>query len=138
MNLRMLALSAVTLFVFAATSGAQGAGCRPTDEHAHALREYAVLLATEQSPQMDRTRHQYGIVVVPASEVKLVTDTQTCGAAARKYKHVLRKKGKSDHLVYVVRVGERYIVYDPDEKVGEFTVHMVFDKHFVLLASFAA
>jgi hypothetical protein len=138
MNSRMSAvLAAVILVAVSGVSAAQEPGCRATDENAEGFRDYAVQLATEQSPEMIQTRQTYGIVAVPETEVQIVTDRQTCAAAARKYKHALGEHGKSDRLVYVVRIGERYVVYDPDEKAGEFTVHMVFDKHFKLLATFA-
>lgn len=116
---------------------AQEAGCRPTDEHVQGLREYALQLATEQSADMDSLRTRYGIVRVDASQVEIVSDARTCASAARKFKHELGEHGKSDRQVYVVRVGERYIVSDPTAKAGEFEVHMVFDKHFKLLATFA-
>lgn len=137
MSSRVIMMFAAMALLLAPPAGAQDAGCRPTDEAAQGLREYAILLATEQSQEMIETRRVYGLVAVPESEVLIVTDRKTCAAAARKYQHALGDRGRSDRRVYVVQIGERYIVYDPDERAGEFTVHMVFDKHFKLLATFA-
>lgn len=133
----IVALAAVILFAVPGLASAQEAGCRPTDETAEGLREYALQLATEQSTEMDSTRQRYGLVVVPESEVEIVSDPRICASAARKFKHGLGEHGKSDRQVYIVRIGERYIVSDPTAKAGEFDVHMVFDKHFKLLASFS-
>jgi hypothetical protein len=116
-------------------SGAQG--CLPTDDNAQALRNYALRLATDGSADMDSTRTRYGLVMVAASEVQIVTDKPTCASAARKFHHAVGEKGKADRLVYVVRIGTRYIVTDPDEHMGEFSVHVVFDSKFKQLASFA-
>lgn len=116
----------------------QEPGCRPVDEEAEGLRDYAVQLATEQTPRMDAKRQRYGIVAVPESEVQIVVnDRQLCAAAARKFQREFGDKGKVVRQVYVVRIGDRYLVSDPTARVGEFTAHMVFDKHFKLLASFA-
>ncbi len=134
----LVALAA--LILVAPTHGviaAQEAGCRPTDEHVEGLKEYALQLATEQGADMDTLRARYGIARVDAAQVEIVSDAKTCAAAARKFKHELGERGRSDRQVYVVRVGDRYIVSDPTATAGEFEVHMVFDRHFKLLASFA-
>ncbi len=137
MTLRLVAALAAAMLVIGSHASAQDAGCRPTDANAEGLRQFAVRLATDPSARMEAKRQRYSLVPVAATEVQIVTDPQTCATAARKFKHGLGESGKSDRQVYVVRVGDRYIVYDPTAKAGEFEVHMVFDKHFKLLASFA-
>ena len=128
----LLALTAIALA--ARASAAQG--CLPTDEHAQALREYGVVLATDTSAKIDTMRVDYGLVRVPASEVQIVTDKQVCATAARRF-DAEQGEHKKGRLVYVVRVGTRYIVTDPKATMGEFQIHVVYDKNFKRLAGFA-
>ena len=136
---RPVRIACLASLLLAAPAAAEAqAGCRPVDDHAEGLREYALQLATEQSPQMDSTRQRYGLVRVAEAEVQIVADDrQVCAAAARKFQHELGEKGKAERQVYVVRIGDRYLVTDPTATAGEFHLHMVFDRHFKLLASFA-
>ena len=58
---------------------------------------------------------------VPASEVDYITNENTCKTAGREYKKAIGCTGSSP-AVHVIRVGARFLVTDPNEGMGEWTV----------------
>lgn len=112
-------------------------GCLPPDDLAASMMTYAVQLATDTDPEIVATRDAYGILPVPESEVELISHTQTCNKAGREYKKAVGLQGPAPD-VHVIRIGTRYLVFDPATKGGEFVVHVVFDDQFNELATFGA
>lgn len=121
--------------------------CRQFDDYAENLAGYAEMLASDTTTEIAETRLQYGITPVPPSSVAYVTDEAICRRAALRFnEEAVDEEGRGgdrpDRQVYVVRLGTtpetiRYIVEDPDERAGEFTVGMVFDADFRHLATYA-
>lgn len=121
--------------------------CRQFDGYAENLVGYAEMLAADTTTEITETRLRYGIIPVPPSSVAYVTDEAVCRRAALRFNEAAvdeegRGGDRPDRQVYVVRIGTtpetiRYLVEDPDERAGEFTVGMVFDAEFRHLATYA-
>lgn len=111
--------------------------CLPADDVVGATHNYAVELATTSDPEMIIDRDSYGILPVPESEVEVVTHTNTCRKAGREYKKELGLSGKAPS-VHVVRIGTRYLVFDPDTATAdsEFISYVIFDDQFSKVGSF--
>lgn len=102
------------LLLMAGTQLAAGqqSGCLPPGTTSAKLLESAVRMATEDSiPEMIAHRNRLGILPVPASEVELITDDQTCNHAATVFQRVTGLNDRAP-AVDVVRVGTRYMVVD--------------------------
>ena len=136
---KLVIVAAVACGIALATAGsvaAQGGSkCLPADGLEAALFTYAQLLATSTEPRFDTVRANYGILPVPASEVELISDKATCRDASQAYKNVLGATGSSPD-VWVIRIGSRFMVTDPNETMGDKVVSMTFDGSFNHLATF--
>lgn len=111
---------------------AQSHGCLPVDDQALDLREWAETLVGDSALAEERVLWQ--VAIVPPAEVQIVQDPEVCSLAANVYGAGLQEDPRD---VYVVRVGTRYIVWDPQERVGEFGTHIVFDLDWNLLVAVA-
>lgn len=108
--------------------------CLAPDAEAAGIVNYAKLLVSEAS--LEDTRIRYGLDVVAQSEIEIIQAPNLCSEAGAAYASALN--GTQTRQVHVVRVGTRYIVVDPEERVGEFLLYMVFDSTWHRLASFAS
>ena len=77
----------------------------------------------------ERTLRTYNVERVKRREIKAVTDPVVCERAAIAYGRVLRDES-SDRKVHILRVGDRYIVMDPDYVPDEFHRAVTFDSTF--------
>ena len=141
-RLLLLGVSLAPLSLASDAFAQQSPGCLGGGPEADALVSYVQRLVTEDSEAIRTTRARYHLVLGSAEQVTLVTDDQLCRRAARTYSHRLDDRGRLDRAVWVVyidgeRDDQRYVVLDPSELVGEFQLHMVFDRTFKLLAQFA-
>jgi hypothetical protein len=118
---------------------AQTYTCQPaTGSHALALKDYVVRL-TGGDPSLADTRDSYKLPATSASKVTVITTKSTCQAAAQAYHRATRGTTAPaiSRSVVVVKVGTtRYVVYDPQERHGEYAITFVFDMSWVPLAGF--
>ena len=134
MNTRLWLLFAIGSLAYLSPDVVE-AQCLDADHFSANMLAYADALATSSDSVFVETRDRYGILPVLASEVELVTDSETCKTAGLEYKKTLDLSGEAP-LVHVVRIGTRYIVMNPDQRAGEFIVYVVFDDQFSKLATF--
>lgn len=107
---------------------AQGGDCLPDDDVLENLWGYARQLGTDTTTSFADRRLAYDIPLTTLSEVQPVFDSAVCRRAAQAYEQELDLPGQPS--VYVVRIGTRYVVLDPDTKRGEFSVYLVLDMNF--------
>jgi hypothetical protein len=90
-------------------------------------------MATEDSiPAVIAHRARLRILPVPASEVEVITDDQTCNQAARQFRKAVFLTARAP-AVDVVRVGTRYVVVDATFKSKKGTPLVVLDEQFNVL-----
>ena len=77
----------------------------------------------------EKTLAVYKVARVKSWEVKPISDGGTCTRAANAYSKVVNEP-KPDRLVHVLRVGERYIVMDPEYTVDGYHRAVTFDLTF--------
>ena len=107
----LLALGALGMQV----AQAQQPACRLADQNSGLLLRDMIRYATSTHPEAAAVRDSLRILPVPASEVRLVADQDVCMRASTAYQqyHEGVASGFSGR-VYVIRVGTRYAVLDPD------------------------
>lgn len=77
----------------------------------------------------EKTLAVYQVARVKSWEVKPVSDAGTCTRAANAYGQVVHDP-KHDRQVHVLRVGDRYIVMDPEYTVDGYHRAVTFDSTF--------
>jgi hypothetical protein len=77
----------------------------------------------------ERTLAVYKVARVKADEVRPVSDPATCTRAANAYTHVVGDSSSS-RKVHILRVGDRYVVMDPDYEVDGYHRAVTFDSTF--------
>jgi hypothetical protein len=85
----------------------------------------------------ERTLAVYKVARVKPAEVRPVTDAGTCTRAANAYTEVVHDSNHS-RKVHVLRVGDRYIVMDPDYIVDDYHRAITFDSSFKTAIAFIA
>jgi hypothetical protein len=115
------------------------AQCRTTDAQSVNMIGYLKSLATAASidSELVATRRQYHLPAVKASQVTLVTRRQTCSRALATYRTLLPAGMPAPTSLYVVAVGNVYVVWIPAAAGTEWGVAVVLDSRFVKLESFA-
>lgn len=140
----LLTSSALCLaFASGKEAHAQGPGrCQVAGDEAAALLSYGKALATDTDSVYVATRQRYHIPATDSLNVALVTSDSICALAGDAYNsHLSTAHQIANRPVYVVRIGNVYIVSDPSflpPGVHGLIPNMVFDASFVLLAQFAA
>lgn len=134
MNFRSCVAAAVLAAMLSPPAvGAQPCGCLPTDNWARATLHYATLLAAASDVETQRDRDAYGILPADSSDVALITDDLVCARFAEAYAERLSERGaipKVMRPVHVIRIGRRYLVWDPKTATpeSEFLLFLVFDE----------
>ena len=77
----------------------------------------------------ERTLSVYNVVRVRSRDIKPVTDPVVCSRAAAAYNAAV-KDDSPDRKVHILRVGDRYIVMDPDYLPDEYHRAVTFDSTF--------
>lgn len=115
--------------------------CRTTGDEALVLVAYAKMLAADTSGEMQAKRTSYYIPPTDTANVELVTDDAVCARAGDAFNADLPPSLRiTNRAVYVVRIGQVYIVTDPTAQPvrGGLVPNIVFDRRFRVLARFAA
>jgi len=77
----------------------------------------------------ERTLAAYNVMRVKSRDVKPVNDPVVCERAALAYGHVFNQED-SARKVHVLRIGDRYIVMDPDYRPDDYHRAVTFDSSF--------
>lgn len=112
--------------------------CITDDEKVEALLVWAVALGTDTSQQYADERALWQVPATPVSEIELVSDARTCDEVRRGYNKGIGDAPGTQRDLYAVRVGSRYIAFDPTVKAGEFVVCIVLDQAFKFVDSIAS
>jgi hypothetical protein len=132
-----LVLAALTAAAVQSMVG-QTYSCRPATANATTvLRDYVIRLTGD--PTLAQQRALCQLPVASSSNVQVVTQTKTCKDAAQAYHTAVRGASAPpiSRQVVVIKVGStRYVVFDPQEKEGEYETTVIFDTSFQQLASF--
>ncbi|HZK77710.1 MAG TPA: hypothetical protein VFC35_02295 [Gemmatimonadaceae bacterium] len=119
----ILALSPV------AFPAAHTAGCvRPVLGSMYNQRLFLSLMRRRDA-LAERTLAVYKVLRVKPKDVKPITDPATCSRAANAYTQVVHDSN-AGRKVHILRVGNRYIVMDPDYVVDDYHRAVTFDSTF--------
>lgn len=132
--LRLVPLLAITA---GGALGPLSAQCAPMDDRGNELLGWLRDLAVATDEDDREERDSLRLPAVSDSEVAFVQDAAICGAASQAF---YRDEASTvpRYAVYVIRVGNVYVVTDNRRRVGEWASHKVFDSTFATrLASFA-
>ena len=115
--------------------------CRAADAGSAYLLAKVRSWATATTGPYVKNRQVVELPQVPAEEVQAVTDEEICQQAAAAYDRERVRRHQTppaQRQVHVVRVGSFYVVADPTEKAGEWTVAMVFNATWELVSTFGS
>jgi hypothetical protein len=120
--------------LLAADASAQSA-CLPTDAELDLrVRATRRLAASGQPDDVNARQHQQ-LPAVADTSVQAVSVDSICVAARDSYDAALPAAAqRGGRRVYVIRVGDRYVVEDPTLKFGEYGLMMVLDQAFAVLS----
>lgn len=120
--------------------GTPSATCRPSSLLVElSVRGYQRLVTSTDTAAV-ASRHRRQLPAVPASLVSYVTDDAICAKAERAYTAAVgvRNPPVTPSLqVYVIKVGDVYVVWDPVQTGGEFTTGMTLSSSFKVLARYS-
>lgn len=132
---------ALTAFITPPPIASQSISCLSQNgSHNTSLRSYLVRLVTAPpGTTLDSVRVRYQLPAGPASSVVIQKQKNLCTQAGQAYHLAITESGTPQvpRQIAVVKVGSnRYVVWDPTERFGEFAVRIVFDGAFVKLLEF--
>lgn len=139
--MRPHSLLALALTAAATTTlRAQSSTCRAADDESARLISAAKLMVTSTDSRWIQARNAYQLSVVPDTAIALVTDDSVCAQAGSAYNSALADGLRHERSLYVVRVGDRYVVEDPstDASGAEYRLIVTLSSAFVVLAKGAA
>lgn len=129
-----LILQLAIILGLAQVASAQSA-CRPVDAELDERVRLTRRLVTSSDADDINARQRQQLPAVADTSVQPVSVDSICAAARDVYNAELpvavQQTGRS---VYVIRVGDRYVVEDPAVKFGEFGLMMVMDQSFAVLS----
>ena len=97
-----------------ALAASANSGCRPPDSFfVQARLDYFRMLLTSTDSALVAARESYGLSVVGANRINLVTNMSTCLSAANAL-NTQRGEAGTSRLVWVYALGNDYAVVDPD------------------------
>ena len=113
----------------AAFPASHSPGCvRPVPGSRYNQRLFLSLMRRRDA-MADRTLAVYKVPRVKAKDVKPISDPSTCSRAANAYAQVVHDS-TTERKVHILRVGDRYIVMDPDYVVDDSHRAVTFDSTF--------
>ena len=112
--------------------------CRAADaELDMRLRATKWVVTSTDAGAMKARQHQQ-LPAVADTSVQVVTTDSVCAAARDSYNAALpATKQQAGRQVYVIRVGDRYVVEDPTLRFGEFGLMMVLGQSYMVLSKSA-
>ena len=125
----ILAATPILALSPAAFPASNEAGCVRSVAGARYNQRLFASLMRRKDAFADRTLSTYGVERVNRREVRPVTDPVVCERAAIAYGRVLREESTS-RKVHILRVGDRYIVMDPDYRPDDYGRAVTFDSTF--------
>ena len=105
------------------------AGCVTGIAGARYNQRLFMSLMRRKDSKAERTLKVYNVDRVKSREVKPVTDPVACERGAIAYGRVLQDNDP-DRKVHILRVGDRYIVMDPDYQPDDYRRAVTFDSTF--------
>jgi hypothetical protein len=128
--LLLLATTACTPF----RVNAQTSYCLPTDHNQTLTRDWVVRLITAPTGTAAGTeRDSLRLPAATASDVTIVTDSKTCERAGMALSGAVVLGSTTARRVHVIKVLDRFVVYDPLFKAGEFAHGAIVDSRGRLL-----
>jgi hypothetical protein len=104
-------------------------GCvRPEPGQRYNLRLFKWIMRRKDA-KAEKTLEVYRVNRVKPIDVRPVSDLEICNRAAVAYGRALNQPS-SDRKVHILRVGDRFIVMDPDYQPDEYRRAMTFDSSF--------
>ena len=125
----MLAATPILALSPAAFPASNEAGCVRSIAGARYNQRLFVSLMRRKDAIANKMLKTYGVERVNRREVKPVTDPVVCERAAMAYGRVM-SDDTSDRKVHILRVGDRYIVMDPDYQPDDYHRAVTFDSTF--------
>jgi hypothetical protein len=137
--MRTILFAALAALLLGGASATAQSACLPQDAGmSQRISATNRLLASSDSGAIRAREHQQ-LSAVADSSVQAVTTDSICVAARDSYNAALPPAAQqAGRRVYVIRVGNRYLVEDPTLKFGEFGMMMVLDDSFVVLGQFTS
>ncbi|HEX2721354.1 MAG TPA: hypothetical protein VHM24_00450 [Gemmatimonadaceae bacterium] len=105
------------------------AGCVKGAPGARYNQRLFVSLMRRRDDIAERTLAVYNVLRVKSHDVKAVNDPALCTRAAAAY-NVAVKDEEPGRKVHILRVGDRYIVMDPDYRPDDYHRAVTFDSTF--------
>jgi hypothetical protein len=137
--MKNILLATATLFVLGASTGRAQSACRSADAELDLRIRVTIQLVTSTDPDDVRARQHQQLPAVADSSVQAIFADSVCIAARDSYDAALpARMQQAGRRVYVIRVGDKYIVEDPTLKFGEFGLTMVLNQLFAVLGKFAS
>ena len=125
----ILAATPILALSPAAFPASHEAGCVHSTAGARYNQRLFMSLMRRKDPKAERTLNVYNVDRVKSRQIKPVTDPVICERAALAYGRVLQHD-EPDRKVHILRVGDRYIVMDPDFQPDDYHRAVTFDSTF--------
>jgi hypothetical protein len=125
----ILAATPILALSPAAFPASSDAGCVRSTAGARYNQLLFNSLMRRRDANAERTLHVYNVNRVKSRDIKPVTDPVVCERAALAYGRVFRS-AESDRKVHILRVGDRYVVMDPEFRPDDHRRAITFDSTF--------
>ena len=137
-RMAILRLGTIGVCVVVFLTSPARAQCRTPDAPSANMIGYLRSLATAASidSELVATRRRYRLPAAKASQVTPVTIRKTCSRALATYRTLLPAGTPAPTSLYVVSVGNVYVVWIPAAANTEWGLAVVLDSRFVKLESF--
>lgn len=132
---RILVLGAASMLP---TGSLTAQSCRPADDRSEFMLNTLKNMMVTTDGHVRASRDFEGIPAVDSADVVLVTDERICDKALRAYNEGVPSGVQGSTSVYVVQVGDAYVVLDPTRMAGEWAIEMVMDSHFNVISRFGS
>jgi hypothetical protein len=138
MNL-LRSLGTVAALLISAEPALGQSSCRPADNQSARLIGIVRQMMKSNDARWVNTRQAYQLPQVADSAVVRVADETICARADSVLNSILPADVKRVPSVYVIRVGDHYVVEEPsdDTKVGLLRLVLTLDSTFAVLARIA-
>ena len=125
----ILAATPIMVLSPAAFPASNEAGCVHTTAGARYNQRLFTSLMRRKDAKAERTLNVYGVERVKAREIKPVNDPVVCERAALAYGRAVQQD-EPGRRVHILRVGDRYVVMDPDFMPDDYHRAVTFDSTF--------